>query len=607
MTNKNIQMKKREGNEWDNLFPITLTENVFDDVGVSLKEIISLFNVDIERIDEYTLNDKTIENITNFMYILENKKQVVLTGLFKQDDFPTPTMFVIENISGEETWVEIDGLTIDKELYIKVGNYKLKPKEKNILGYVYGLNKIDSTREDSPLVQLIFDHALVEKKTIDFTGCYMNINNTVYLDKPQHPRKRQIVIGGHIKNTQGGIMFDRHEDEMDGSGGYFFKDLIIESVEGNGLIVFTSKMVRMEFRNPEFYSCDTIWYGEKAEHHLQTIYVHNAYIVGGDGHVFKSINAYDIEFSGLVEHRMHYMEIRTPHNVNTHNAVIEGLDGYVYRGTLGRSLSFRDCYFEHNSRLDDSPYFKFDGYGGSQYNVTFDNNLIQGTPEQVANGYFYMVEFMNEPNSLSFKGNWSDSNLVDIPNQKDYKTKTVRTILNGNHVDGNKNILRINGDTWKTGDIEEGSGELWGLHANVDASVFSNVGIGNGSVNTSGVLINKTGGTDGGIQSTKTLSFVAYQDYVIGFKYTSQSTFTDLNIRFTVTDANDTNIKTYTLPLSKNNGSSTTYITLPPFTPTVNGAGRLRIALNGSTENGTILMRDLSVQRGTIANPYTRS
>ena len=43
MVNKNIQMKARNGNEWDNLFPLTLTENVFDNEGNNIEYMLNTF------------------------------------------------------------------------------------------------------------------------------------------------------------------------------------------------------------------------------------------------------------------------------------------------------------------------------------------------------------------------------------------------------------------------------------------------------------------------------------------------------------------------------------------------------------------------------------
>lgn len=46
MVNRNIQMKKREGNDWDNLYPISLTENIYTKNGTSLDNEIE--NIDTQ-------------------------------------------------------------------------------------------------------------------------------------------------------------------------------------------------------------------------------------------------------------------------------------------------------------------------------------------------------------------------------------------------------------------------------------------------------------------------------------------------------------------------------------------------------------------------------
>lgn len=56
MANRNIQIKKRRGSLWDNLFPITLSDNVFDESGNTVKQQISQSNSELET---------TIQNLTN--------------------------------------------------------------------------------------------------------------------------------------------------------------------------------------------------------------------------------------------------------------------------------------------------------------------------------------------------------------------------------------------------------------------------------------------------------------------------------------------------------------------------------------------------------------
>lgn len=50
MANRNIQMKKRNGTAWDNLYPITLDTNVFDKNGRSVKEQLAETETEINQI-----------------------------------------------------------------------------------------------------------------------------------------------------------------------------------------------------------------------------------------------------------------------------------------------------------------------------------------------------------------------------------------------------------------------------------------------------------------------------------------------------------------------------------------------------------------------------
>lgn len=56
MVNKNIQMKQKDGQSWNNLFPLTLTENVFDNNGVKISEKFSDINNSIIDIDNNLTN-----------------------------------------------------------------------------------------------------------------------------------------------------------------------------------------------------------------------------------------------------------------------------------------------------------------------------------------------------------------------------------------------------------------------------------------------------------------------------------------------------------------------------------------------------------------------
>ena len=66
MAHKNIQMKKREGSQWDNLYPITLDSNVFDTKGVPLSQ--KLANID-EKHQNVVTQLTQIENKFNSEWI----------------------------------------------------------------------------------------------------------------------------------------------------------------------------------------------------------------------------------------------------------------------------------------------------------------------------------------------------------------------------------------------------------------------------------------------------------------------------------------------------------------------------------------------------------
>ena len=67
MVNKNIQMKKREGNAWDNLYPISLTQNIFNNNGDSLTAILESVNEFVNTKASQT-DLTTVENTVNTIF-----------------------------------------------------------------------------------------------------------------------------------------------------------------------------------------------------------------------------------------------------------------------------------------------------------------------------------------------------------------------------------------------------------------------------------------------------------------------------------------------------------------------------------------------------------
>lgn len=64
MVNRNIQMKKKNNDEWENLFPLTLNENVFNTDGLSLNDQLENISKKTDKTKE--LLDQLIVNVKDF-------------------------------------------------------------------------------------------------------------------------------------------------------------------------------------------------------------------------------------------------------------------------------------------------------------------------------------------------------------------------------------------------------------------------------------------------------------------------------------------------------------------------------------------------------------
>lgn len=79
MVNKNIQMKKREGNDWDNLFPITLTDNVYDVNGVTIENKLIQTNDHIDSVESDLLVTKSdLTDTKNELNSIVETQEIVL-------------------------------------------------------------------------------------------------------------------------------------------------------------------------------------------------------------------------------------------------------------------------------------------------------------------------------------------------------------------------------------------------------------------------------------------------------------------------------------------------------------------------------------------------
>lgn len=85
MVDKNIQMKKREGNSWNNLYPITLTENVFNNEGLPLSNELNNFKSDllnnVNTLTKSKVSEKdTLVYMFDFSLKYSSKCSLVIAG-----------------------------------------------------------------------------------------------------------------------------------------------------------------------------------------------------------------------------------------------------------------------------------------------------------------------------------------------------------------------------------------------------------------------------------------------------------------------------------------------------------------------------------------------
>lgn len=118
MADKNIQMKQRVGSSWDNLFPITLNENVFDENGVSLPTKLNTLKTDI--------NNQIDDDFNDFQTIINNQLQDMKSDV----DDATGRLSHMRSIT--EYNVDPTGVTDSRQGFINAFN-DLKDNEELIL------------------------------------------------------------------------------------------------------------------------------------------------------------------------------------------------------------------------------------------------------------------------------------------------------------------------------------------------------------------------------------------------------------------------------------------------------------------------------------------
>ena len=540
----------------------------------------------------------TTMGILNEKIPLTNKTRVNTYGFYETSSNRQFSYAVVENTT-HENWVDTgNGYEINEEMALKVNNnVKLVPLFKDeIKAGAVGLEG------DSDIVfQMLLDFAYKNQINIDMTGCKVTTSNTLFLNKPQYPRKLLLVKNGWIVKENGGVLFDSPPENAGSGGGYRFVDTVFEGVEDTGLTLFDSKIIRLYLDGCEFYNVDNVFKSFANKHYLQSIYVTNAYIVGGKGHVFDSVNGYDILFdSSLVEHRANYMRIDTPHSVRTTNNVIEGMTGYVYRGKYGRSLVFDDNYFEANCTDANEPYFKFTNYNGhiNPFSVSMQSNLIQGNGTQQNNPNFYMVEFDGVPNTISFNGTWSNCNLVKVTRINTLTNKKLRKILSA-HTE-NKKVV----NEWGNVDELEGSGTMIPLSINSGLDLFKQVGVGEVKNTSSGVMFTTQALNTVGIELNTGVPSHPNTHYVVGLYLSNPQQLSRGYFTTTIIDSNNTILQEHRIPLS-GIGTHENFLSLPPVYTANTTNSRLKIRLSTEdTSGGYFLLKSLVFQQGTIANPH---
>lgn len=81
MANKNIQMKDRNGNNWDNLFPISLTGNIFNEQGETIDQVLNNVKDNVNEIVETKVTEKdTLIYYMDFSLKYSSKCAFVVAG-----------------------------------------------------------------------------------------------------------------------------------------------------------------------------------------------------------------------------------------------------------------------------------------------------------------------------------------------------------------------------------------------------------------------------------------------------------------------------------------------------------------------------------------------
>lgn len=575
-----------------------------------------------ERLD-WIDNNNSIEHYINNPDLLAHIPVVTFKSFWQNVKFPRPIPYSVQDITDTDVFYQTGNSKpyyITDNLEIKIGDKKIRPLMRNdILGISFGLG----TDNDTVVFQKIMDYAHKNIHDVDLTDSEITLVETVYLDKPQNPRKLLNVKNGRINKYNNGLCFDTHFTIGQGSGGYSFSNVTFYGVdrrfndEGEMLLqdyvtLFNPVILRTYFTDCEFYYIDCIYGSNDPNIYMQSVYFKGCYVIGGINSLFKCEKAYDFSFvNGLVEHRWDFININIWNSVRISNNVIEGLYGLVAKGKWGRNLVISENYFESNCMRTTKPYFIFDDAtvsASTPYTFAFSNNFIQDnkTDHAGVGKRYFILDFNQLPTLFTCSGNYSDTNLIRVSNIKSVSSKTLRSI-HENQLASGRSLLSNDASTdlsWPAVDIQEGSGSIFSLNASTPISGLTPIGTGTFDKTSEGIRITTVGNETTGFRTTNPHKMQRNLAHVIGVKVYSGTSWTNGSLKILIVDAdNSTALATYVIPLTGMITRNNLYLSLP----SVSNAGTKNVYINiflDTRDSGSVILELLNFQTGTIANPF---
>lgn len=433
MTNKNIQMKKREGNDWDNLFPITLNENVFNENGVDLNtQMQEVKDNVLENKNEITdLNDdlkKTVTIIKPEMSVTEIQSLLNESGHFYfskgvysfdvPDDYDPAILDVQSNTTIVFDQESVLKLNEHNALRYKVLFIKDKENVKLINPTVDGSRTLNSSTDGEWGMGL----SIVGSKNVyidngQFNNCWgdgiyigrYGSNETkstnIYLDNVVCDNNRRqgisvISVNGlygrnvTLKNTNGtapeaGLDFEPNnaDEELDN---IYFDGLKLHNNNGNGLMFYLNNFTSDDYKmNMIFNQVESIGNKESGVSFLRfngkskgTVRFTDPYIKesGSKGIYIRGMSK---EFSKMIFDN----PIIVNNNTSKTGGVTQGASITVLRSTadfeedptfkMGNFEVINPVFLEEDNFTRYGSYFSFSEQLNSDLNI-FENIVIDG-------------------------------------------------------------------------------------------------------------------------------------------------------------------------------------------------------------------------------------